>query len=423
MGLTMPKKTAYPAFRARKIEFGLAGLYAGFSLRHLREKDGALVCAEGTERRFVAPSAAAAVYTVGNEVYTWSAQTAKLYRLGAAAAEYSVAEKPNRLISFPDRANNRLLCAVGGSALTIFGADGSRKTVAGKGGACAAVFKERLFTADGNRIRYSEPLQPDCWEEARGKGGYIELPSEDGEFLGAVALRDQLFFFRERGIVLLRANGDELNFRAVPLRFGAGAIVSGSIADCGNAVYFFTDRGLFSFSGGACVKIENSLFSRISGKPSQACSCNGNYYALCTNRQFGKCVYCYEPLTGRARFILSGGSCLAGGESVFTASGTAVSRLSEIGMPQSGACELSCGLSELGMSGDERFLDGIKLSGEGTFTVTVRTERGDQAVASGEAETVLRFPVRLRGGKFSISVRANGTAFKIRSLTVLAREI
>lgn len=422
MGLTIPKRTVYPLYRSRELRFGLSELYDHFMFRHLRESGGELVCAEGTEEVASVSCVPAALYTVGNEVYVWSAQTLKLYRCTEPVSETNMTRKPNRLFSLYDRANKRYLCAVNGNAVTVVTDEESRTVASGKGGVCGAVFKERLFTAKGNKIFYSEPMQPDCWDEASGKGGYVELPADEGDFVGAVALREQLFFFRERGIVQLRAGGDELNFKAVPFRFGAGTIAPDTIADCGNAVYFFTDRGLFSFSGGACVQIERSLFSQMTGKPNQAASFEGNYYASCTHRVYGKCIYCYEPLTGRARFILCNVNCFAAGRGVWLTNGNTVSKLTAKGLPKSGSCELWCGLQDFGMSADERFFDGVRIDGAGTFTVTVQTERGESASAHGSAGETLRFPVLLRGGKFSLRVRAEGTDFKIRSLTVSARE-
>ncbi len=293
------------------------------------------------------------------------------------------------------------------------------------GGTCAAVHYERIFTAAGDRVNWSEPLSPDVWTHAEQGAGSLDLPSGGGEILSAVSFRERLYLFRERGISRLTALGDTTEFRAETLPFPPGTLQKDSVRLCGKRILFCTESGIFSFDGTDCTRLKGCGFGEIDLSAGiSSASARGNYYAAVTLREGERCIWCVLPEEGTGCFLRYPAEAVAGGEELlFLASGK-LFRLCGRDMPAEGRreCILKTERSLLGLSSCEKFLDGVTLEGRGRFRVEARGESGPPSAISGRAGERLVFPRPVRGNAFSLDLRTIETGARLSAVTFDLRE-
>ena len=274
-----------------------------------------------------------------------------------------------------------------------------------KGGTCAALFHDRLFTAKGFRVNYSRALNGNDWTPKHYGPGYIELFSDEmGEILGMLPYKDKLYLMRSHGITYLRALGDELNFKAVHMPMKCGKLIAHSAAACGEYIGYFTDGGFYLFNGAVSTLAPNARHDEIDFKaPVKAFAYSGKYYALVSKKAGGTTVYCYDPEWREGHFIENGAIDLAVGDEVYFVRSNTVYRLipkgiSKYSIPYFTAENIGLSLNETKM------LRSLLIEGEGEFRVRITSNRGSRTV-KGEAGKILKLSSPLRGNGFSLKIR------------------
>lgn len=408
-------------------------LLTGYRRRafHMREDGDGLVVAEGEAVDFTLPAVGTrprptGIAAVADRVFAFdpSLQYVYLMKKDKSGHEYIYANtyEPYRILHYNNSAGNDEFYCVTEKNVLQFLSSNTITVAQNKGGACAAVFHDRLFTANGSRVFYSAPLNLRSWTETRYGAGRLELVSEGaGEILDMQPLKDNLYLMRRHGITCLRALGDELNFKAVHLPMKRGGLVKRSVALCGERIAYFTDCGLYLFNGASSVLAENSRFGEIDfSKPVKAVSFHGRYYALVTRFAGGSAIYCYDPETCEGHFIENGASDIAAGDELYFTRGILAYRLTERGVSQNFTPCLTAENVAFGLGG-EKTLKAVAIEGEGAFRIDVSSNRGTRTVR-GKANGALKLRSPLRGSKFDLRISVeNGEEDEARFRAILLR--
>lgn len=395
------KKLSAPAFNRRNVRRKISlfqeksGAISAYGL-HFKQTEEGIVCAEGADflqkrapRLFASEGHARIQFTHDNSV------------IASSEGVFPFSYEPNALVCFVTKENERkfiAVCAEG--SFELFGNHSDR---IGEGGTCAAIFGERLFTADGYRLSWTAPFE--LTEETSGTqgAGHADLPSADGEILRVCALGEELFLVRERGIAKLQAKGDTLGFVAAHVPFSGGKIRKGTVQNCGAQIKFLTESGLFSFDGSRCAHQSSCGFSALDLSETATAACGGNYYAT-ASFEGERCIWCVSEEGGH--LIRARAEQLSGGEDLrFLAEGK-IYALTERGLPAMHRkdCLLKTEYSLLGLSSRQKYLDGILVEGKGRFHVSARGESGLPRSVYGKAGEKLRFPLPVKGRGFSVEV-------------------
>lgn len=386
---------------------------------HVKEEGDALVCAEGREDLGELPDGTLRLLRAEGQAPALFADLGEgsLVRLKDETA-YSLPCEPLELLSKLDK--NGAECYVALTEEGVFLLGEQAVQLEGVQGCCGAVHHERLFVADGFRVRFSAPLSSD-FSEGLQAGGYVDLPSSAGKVLHMISYKEKLFLFREQGITLLRASGDPLGFSAEAIPYSCGRAIPGSFANCGRTVLFLTESGLYSFNGNYCSLLEECGAAHVSRSHAiEAVSADGKYYA--TVHACGEdCLYCVDPLRKRGHFIRVRPQSLAGGRRLRYVRDGRLYALTERGAGER-SCTVETELSLFGLSEGEKFLDGLTIEGRGNFSVSASAERGLSRRVCGKAGERLSFSVPLRGNAFRFRIRTQDERFLLRAVTLTVRE-
>ena len=391
---------------------------------HLREDGDGLVVAEGEEELFKLPLTATGIAAVPDKIFAHEPRRKRLHAMKADFSEieatYDMIYEPYRFFRF--FGTDGLPQYYGITRDNVYDCNGTSSihVADGKGG-CSAVFRERIFTAKGERVYYCKSFNGSDWREARYGGGYLDLPAEGlGKILALQPYKDKLYLFREHGITSLRVLGDELNFKAVHIPMKCGKLIANTVAICGESVGYFTDEGFYLFNGAVSVLAPHSFYDEIElTRFIKAVSYCGKYYALVCRKEGFDAVYCYDPERGEAHFIGNGLADIASGDELYFTRGGYAYRMTERGIsqitPYFTAEKIAFGI------GEEKMLRSVAIDGEGTFHVTVASNRGTRTVKGNANEALkLRSPLRGNGFDIKISVEPEG-ADKARCRAVLFR--
>ena len=143
----------------------------------------------------------------------------------------------------------------------------------------ACVFHERLFFIEKPfTVRYCAPLDSNDREENADDAGYIEFPSEEGELIGLKVLNETVYLFRERGIIKLDAKGAARDFSAELLPYGGERIFSGSIAACGERIFFLAESGVYAFEERKISRVDVPVFPVRNGQVCECAAWDGKYF-------------------------------------------------------------------------------------------------------------------------------------------------
>lgn len=386
---------------------------------HFRQEGGVLSVAEGEEAAAFLPEGTTDICALEERLYAYNAQKKYLYTLFPNTFVFTFISSPFFMLSVMHRNNVKQRFCISDVDVKRIDSGESYNVGPNLGGVCGAVLGERIFTAKGHRVRFSEALNFDGWKEARGGAGYVDLPSPGGDITAAVAYKEKLYFFRERGITQLRVLGDDLNFKAVTLPCGSGDICGDTVKICGGKIFFLTENGLYSFDGGVCKREESELVQRLDLTGAvRGGSCHGRYYAFAPMKAGGNAIYCFDPETGLAHFALRGAETIAAGHDLYFKREGKAYRITERGLPFEGECVAE---TEDLLVGGEKLLDAVVLEGERSFEVTVST-RGDSRKLACAAGEETRIPVPLRGTCFALKISTQDTQARLSALKLIYRE-
>lgn len=264
-----------------------------------------------------------------------------------------------------------------------------------------------LYTGEGScRLRFSALLDIADFEN----GGYIDLPDGRGDAVALVDVNNVFYLFRRFGIQKLTAKGAEDEF-ALSDEPAPVSEIYAACAENGRA-YFLTERGLFSFGGGA-EKIPFAEDPSPGGAKLAAC---GGAVCLAANfageNKIG--VYCggtcLLPEAGRA---LAAAKTPSGARMLFYKDGGIYVLPTQEGCAPA---EWKSG-GVLPFDGAECVLEELTLAGEGYFTLVCASEYGERSFTFAAEGGAKRVRPSLRGARFSYRVISRGDKGRVFSLT------
>ena len=423
------KKLVTPVFKRRSItrKFSLFRDKTGALLchgLHFREEDGALVTAEGTEMVAQLPVVLSKIYTTAGHSEKMYAYLINNYLTEPFGRNlYRTLTPLNELVCYRSETGETVLLGV--DDVGIYGLVGNSMTkIEGTpGGKCACIAHERLLTAQGELVRWSQPLNPENWTQSMHEAGYLRLPSRYGDIFGMIPFKESVYLFRETGITALRMQGDELAFCAEEIPCACGRIVPGSAKDCGDRIVFLSENGLYTFDGSRLKLMSGCGYSEIGADQEIiAQSSRDKYYASVTLKSGEACIWVVEPEKERGHFIRVAPNAIGVEKEFHYGIHANLYRLTDRGIIDGKACSLTTEPSLLGLSPQKRYLESIMLEGQGLFTVSVRTEKGAVRTVSGEAGTRLVFSAPVCGMMFSLNIETLSGDAKLKSVTFDLRE-
>lgn len=330
---------------------------------------------------------------------------------------FSLSSPPLDVLSFVGE-TGREYCALTASGLYLLGAEGAEAVEGAPTGGAMALHGERLFIASGETLSYSAPLMPADWTISADGAGEIVLPSAGGAIQRLLSHRGRLLCFRERGITALTAPGDFLDFKAEEIPCAFGSLIASSVAACGSRILFCTEEGIFSLKGEAVTAVEGCGEGLVDfTKGVRAASAGESYYAALTLLSGERCIL---SLAGeRAALLRLEADDVLGGKQFFFLQGGRLYALDEKGAGEREML-LEFPLSDFGLA-EIRYLDGVRVEGEGSFRLEVRPARGLPRFVRGRAGEDIRLSPPLKGSAFALRVRSSGRA-KLGSLILRLRE-
>ena len=410
----------YRTYRFSANELRKGALVKSARLSGVKETEGGLTLAEGREEVYELTYLPARIYCTENEVFAY--ENRRMHYLSTEVRRTGF-NPVNRLLAGKMRDSSPVLLAVATSRTYQLKENSAANVSVTDGGACAVFHHERLFLGggeSGTRLSYSAPFAFErLSDKTTQNAGYIDLPPDGrGAILEMVSFGDKLYLFRERGVSVLTAYADTLNFRLTHLRYGCGKILAESVARCGDGVYFFTERGFFSFNGADFAQIADGDAEGIDlSKPVWAVSAQGEYFAsVFTGGK--RIVYSYQPAYRRGRYLAVENDMIAGCDSLWYV------KESTVGKIETGAAE-ACGASiEVRVAFPQSknaavYAEEIKTTGEGEYAVSLAGEDGAfvNAVKRGKG---YYFPRAVRGEEFTLRLLPKGE-FRLESLEIGTR--
>lgn len=420
------KSFPVPACTRYTLDFPLSLLRACGKIRrvrlsHMKEEGGALVCAEGTALKYNFRGQLDGLYCIPAELLFFSMPAAQFTRIGKNYFTY-VREQIHSVVECYDKNGNQFICFLTETHLyRVYST--SYMTVANFGGTCAALHYERLYFASGERLYYTEPMvYTTLTTDTTYGGGYIDFPDAGGKILEIVSFKDKLYLFRERGITAVTAFGDPLNFKTAALPYSCGDIITGSVACCGEKIYFFTQNGFYSFDGSLCKKVENADEDDVDLTAAIHSVCyGGRYYAGIKKSGGTRVFYSYDPKTERGRYINLDCNLVAANDKLYFTSGNTIYEFSGKALPENGECALEVVFTPGDQKAGEKFAESVYVAGAGGITLSLVSDRGEKTAVKGRCGKLIRLPRALRGETFGLKITPDDADFEIRSVSVCMR--
>lgn len=265
---------------------------------------------------------------------------------------------------------------------------------------CAVYANERLWTAQGDRLRFSAPLSFEDFTSGKNAGGEIDVPDAFGNIVALVSLENRIFIFREYGIQKLDTGGEQTDF-CIEDSVDLGERILKDTIVCGeNCIYFCSESSVYKYQGGSVRRLYENFFK---GKPPNAirAAYARGCHLILSARGEDRVVYMFgndgiETLCGAY-----GDVCRAriGGEEVLAAIFEGQVCLLKEGVPcrarwQSEWCDLGAGAGE-------KILERAVLYGRGCFLLRIESGRASREM-----------PVRFTGGRADIPIGLRGSAFR-----------
>lgn len=118
----------------------------------------------------------------------------------------------------------------------------------------------RLFGAEKNssKLMFSDDFAPFDWEVDIDKGGYINLPFDNGVITDLISYNQYLIVCQEDGFTRITAYSEQDEF-VVKSITTPNNIKKGSVVNCGDYVMYATNKGLGIFDGYDCKTICEEL--------------------------------------------------------------------------------------------------------------------------------------------------------------------
>ncbi len=284
-----------------------------------------------------------------------------------------------------------------------------------------AIFRERLFLADGNLLTYSAPLKTGDFDLKKEDTGKIRLSDVGGDVLALVPYGRRLALFRTREILLLTADANDLYFAFERLKFDGGEVLEGSVGGCGDTVLFRTEKGLFRLDGEKCTRVEIADSGVVFPIPAIAAAGGGEYYSAVKVGGVGY-IFVYDPAKGKYYLTPINTKMIGGGaKGVYI---EADKTLLHVG--GEGYSIFDYSVLTLDLAFPERaakyVLEGISVAGKGNFTLSViRGLLSDDYKIAAYEVTHLRHTLPL--GSMRLVFHTFDTDVCIRGIVLHLREV
>lgn len=409
----------YRTYRFPVTELSRAANVKSFSQTHMRETDGAFICAETEVKAYNLEAGVTKFFCTDAEVYAQAGR--KLYMLDSNVSKTGFNDL-TRIMKFHDDLGREITVALS-AARTYQLKDNVPYVVAGNiGGSCMCFFRDRIFIGSGMRLNYSEALFYDKMNDFSTQcSGYIDLLEDGkGNILETVPYGDKLYLFREKGITEFTGYGDTLEFRLKEVPCGAGRIMEGSIANCGDKVYFFTDAGMFAFDGSKASPVKAADTSRIDlESPVYGAAVEGVYYvsAIVDGQRI---FYRYDGRVGEGRYISVENEAIAprGKDIYFLWQGALYILGTRALPPVRENCNLQFTFCPPDEKERDRYLEAVEVTGKYLYDVAVTSENGSYSF-SGNGKT--RFQRPLRGETFAVKIVPQNRMFALQEIAFYTR--
>lgn len=171
---------------------------------------------------------------------------------------------------------------------------------------CGAFLSGRLFGAGSDepkRLKWSgEKLSADVTEGIYGSG-YVYIDGELGDIVDVAAYNGRIFVLAQNGLQALNAGGSPDAFILSQIIYKTPKIFGGTAQSTGSGLYFYTDDGLYCYSGGKVQKKQCPLRDDITS-PTGSLFAGGKYFLCGKSRLLNRtAVLVYDDLTGSAQLI------------------------------------------------------------------------------------------------------------------------
>lgn len=389
------------------------------SQTHMREQGDALVCAETEVKTYHLEEGVTRFFCTDTEVYAQAAR--KVYMLDSNVSKTGFNDL-TRVVKYIDDLGREIIIALSETRTYQLKNNTPYVVASAIGGTCMCFFRDRMFIGGGMRLNYSEALYYDKMNDfATQKSGYIDLLEDGkGKIIETVPFGDKLYLFRENGITEFTGGGDPLDFRLKEVPCGAGRIQEGSVANCGDKVYFFTDGGMFTFNGSTVSPVKSADCSRIDFEsPIYGAAVDGVYYAsVVVDGQ--RIFYRYDGRSESGRYLsVENETIAARGKDIYFLWNGGIYRLAKWALPP---VRENCNLQFTFCLPDEkdrdRYLEAIEVTGDYDYDITVTTASGTLSF-TGNGKT--RFKRPLRGEEFQVKIVPQNRMFALREISFYTR--
>ena len=393
---------------------------------HFREREGGLVVAEGAEFVSALPSDCIGLRTSSGFAYQQFFLSYNGFLTRMSDSKKFLTRTPDRILIYRAPDGKEDLISVGKNEVFFHDGDAGGTIKGLEGGTAACLAYERLFTAKGEMIHWSNPLAPKDFTRSISGAGYAELPSFEGEILEMIPYRGDIVLIREHGVTVLRVKGEPLSYSAESMPCAFGRIYPNTIRLCGERIVFLSESGLCAFDGSHIRRIPGCGFEEIDLTNSDhfnSAAVHGGYYLAVIMKDGNKRLWAVDPEKERGHFICITSRSIIGGDELLFAEEGKLYRMTARGVPKGGeSAWLECERSLLGISVREKFLDSVGFDGRGFLVFEATSEHGKTQRVFGRAGERLKFPVPLRGTGFSVRIETVCEEVYIKNITFDVRE-
>lgn len=413
------KKLSIPVARKSFLHYSVSDLKdCALVLKHMKPSNGALVCAEGiVSAGFDVPASATALFGTGSDLKVYVKDKKQLHGMISGTFCGSL---PNlkEVINYAleDGTDNHF--ATGTYTYRID--KGTTYLIGTLGGNSIAVFKERLFVAGKRILRWSAIFKyENLVDDETQMAGSVQFPDEEsGIFIKLVPIKDTLYLFRERGLLKITAYADTLNFKAVPMPYACGQIIQGSVARCGDNVYFLTENGLCVFDGNVCAHVPNAGEGLIDlTKAVHGFCCKGEYFAHVTGKDGVRRLFAFDPGFGYGRYLEIEAVDASVYRKVYVLKNNDVYAVEGKALPASGKCVADMRFSLGKLRGNRKVLESIAVEGQGMFEIEA-SANGTTRRAKGPAGRRLPLNAALCGEEIDLKITVKSKDFALRAVTL-----
>jgi hypothetical protein len=232
-----------------------------------------------------------------------------------------------------------------------------------------------------------------------------------------VQLGDYFYGFRERGIVKIAAKSSALDFEVKEIAVAGGRIFEGSVAACGDKIFFLAEEGLFVFDGKSAKRIlENMRISPRRGGQVCVHSVGGGVYCVQyadENNEWRSVVVERGGESGYYSFYKEGLSSSRGKGLCFY--NNRIYELDERGSLPIEARAFFEAETDFGYDG-EKSLKALSFRGQGRFAVTVKGESGQKRRIVEFTDGKAKLFVGMKGRTYTLTIEPYAGA-KIAEMT------